>query len=84
METNRSRTLAACLLAACIGVSTLTEAQAVPAASAVRDQPVDALVPPTSAGDFTSQQLDAALTGDWRSPNNRARDIYRHPKATLQ
>lgn len=34
---------------------------------------------PDSAG-----QLDAAIAGGWRSPANRARDVYRHPKATLQ
>jgi predicted methyltransferase len=83
METKRLRTAAACLLAACIGLPALSSAQAV-AASSAPDQPADTLVPPTSASDFTSQQLDSALAGDWRSPNNRARDVYRHPKATLQ
>jgi predicted methyltransferase len=83
METKRLRTAAACLLAAWIGLPALSSAQAV-AASSAPDQPADTLVPPTSASDFTSQQLDSALAGDWRSPNNRARDVYRHPKATLQ
>ncbi|MET0331074.1 MAG: methyltransferase [Dyella sp.] len=27
--------------------------------------------------------LDAAIAGSWRLPNNRARDVYRHPAATL-
>ena len=27
--------------------------------------------------------LDAAIAGSWRSPENVARDIYRHPKETL-
>jgi predicted methyltransferase len=31
----------------------------------------------------TSQALDRILAGDWRAPENRARDRYRHPKATL-
>src|SRR5579863_3290489 len=31
----------------------------------------------------TSQALDRILTGDQRSEENRARDRYRHPKATL-
>jgi predicted methyltransferase len=31
----------------------------------------------------TSQALDRILAGDWRSEENRARDRYRHPKATL-
>jgi len=28
-------------------------------------------------------RLDAALAGDWRSAENRARDIHRHPRETL-
>lgn len=84
METNRLRTLAACLLMVGLGLPALALSQAAPAASTAQDQPADALVPPTSASDFTGQQLDSALAGDWRSPNNRARDVYRHPKATLQ
>lgn len=51
---------------------------------AAQDQPADALVPPTSASDFTGQQLDNVLAGSWRSAAHRARDVYRHPKATLQ
>jgi len=31
----------------------------------------------------TSQALDRILAGDWRSEESRARDRYRHPKATL-
>ncbi|MGB5544062.1 MAG: methyltransferase [Gammaproteobacteria bacterium] len=31
----------------------------------------------------TSQALDAALNGSQRSAENKARDIYRHPRATL-
>ena len=42
------------------------------------------MVPPTSASDFTASQLDDVLAGNWRSAANRARDVYRHPKATLQ
>ncbi|MFC5741328.1 class I SAM-dependent methyltransferase [Dyella tabacisoli] len=33
---------------------------------------------------FTSAQYQAQLDGAWRSPENRARDKYRHPTATLQ
>ncbi len=69
--------LAALLLAACGGTSGPADAQS-------QDQPAGALVPPTSATDFTASRLDQVLTGDWRSPENRARDVYRHPKATLQ
>ncbi|MGC1549908.1 MAG: methyltransferase [Rhodanobacter sp.] len=58
--------------------------ESVMAQQAVQDQPDGDLVPPTSASDFTASQLDAALAGSWRTPANRARDVYRHPKATLQ
>ena len=54
------------------------------AQQASQDQPTGDLVPPTSASDFTASQLDAVLGGSWRSAPNKARDIYRHPKATLQ
>jgi predicted methyltransferase len=49
-----------------------------------QDQPQDQLVPPTSADEFTAAQLDSVLAGSWRSAANRARDVYRHPKQTLQ
>jgi len=48
------------------------------------DQPADALVPPTSAADFTAGELDRVLEGGWRPAAERARDRWRHPKATLQ
>jgi predicted methyltransferase len=54
------------------------------AQQAAQDQPAGDLVPPASASDFTSGQLDAVLAGSWRAPANKARDVYRHPKATLQ
>ncbi|WP_430391608.1 class I SAM-dependent methyltransferase [Dyella sp. 20L07] len=69
--------LAAVLLASCSGTSTPANAQP-------QDQPTGELVPPTSATDFTASQLDQVLAGSWRSPENKARDVYRHPKATLQ
>ena len=75
---------AALLLAAWLGWPGAASAQLAPAASSGPDQPVDELVPPTSARDFTSAQLDSVLAGAWRAPANRARDVYRHPKATLQ
>jgi predicted methyltransferase len=68
--------LAALLLASCGGASA-PDAQA-------QDQPAGELVPPTTASDFTASQLDQVLAGSWRSADNRARDVYRHPKATLQ
>lgn len=54
------------------------------AQQAAQDQPAGDLVPPTSASDFTFGQLDSVLAGSWRSEHNKARDVYRHPKATLQ
>ncbi len=72
------------LLAMLLGMPVMVNAQVVPATSTEPDQPTDELVPPTSASDFTSAQLDSVLAGSWRSPANRARDVYRHPKATLQ
>jgi hypothetical protein len=32
----------------------------------------------------TLATLDKVTAGDWRSPENRARDIWRHPKETLK
>jgi len=72
------------LLAVLFGMPGMVNAQVVPTTSTEPDQPTDELVPPTSASDFTSSQLDSVLAGSWRSPANRARDMYRHPKATLQ
>ena len=74
----------ALLLAACLSLPGIAMAQAASATSAGTDQPANELVPPTSASDFTSAQLDGVLAGSWRSEANRARDVYRHPKATLQ
>jgi predicted methyltransferase len=37
----------------------------------------------TSSRQSTAQELDRILAGDQRSEENRARDNYRHPKATL-
>lgn len=47
------------------------------------DQPAGAVPPPTSAGEFTSARMASVLAGNWRSPENRARDRYRHPQQTL-
>jgi predicted methyltransferase len=54
------------------------------AQQAGQDQPAGDLVPPTSASDFTAGQLDTVIAGSWRSAPNKARDVYRHPKETLQ
>ena len=83
MKKSGSRTLAVLLVLAAATAPTLGLAQVKPSRTA-QDQPPDALVPPTSARDFTGQQLDSVLAGSGRSPEHRARDVYRHPKATLQ
>ncbi|TPG45862.1 methyltransferase [Rhodanobacter glycinis] len=79
-----ARLSAALLLAALPGLPVFAGVQMAHAASTEPDQPADMLVPPTSASDFTAAQLDSVLAGSWRAEANRARDVYRHPKATLQ
>jgi predicted methyltransferase len=71
-------------LTACLVLPVAAMAQAASASSPGQDQPAGGLVPPTSASDFTANQLDSVLAGNWRSATNSARDVYRHPKATLQ
>jgi len=59
-----------------------------PAPAAAPDKaPVDQPAsppPPQSAQAMFSAKLDQVLAGDWRSPANKARDAYRHPKQTLE
>jgi predicted methyltransferase len=44
----------------------------------------DAAAPATAtAPDLAAQKLDRAIAGDWRSPENTARDAFRHPRDTL-
>jgi predicted methyltransferase len=37
----------------------------------------------TASEAATSSALDAAIAGDWRDPKNTPRDVYRHPRETL-
>ena len=74
----------ALLLCAGLAWSVGSPAQHVSATPAVSDQPAGAPVAPTSARDFTTAQIDSVLAGSWRSAKDRARDVYRHPAATLQ
>ena len=76
--------LAAFSLMALVGWSNASFARQAVAMSSVADQPDGALVPPISASDFTATQLDTVLVGSQRSAADRARDVYRHPKETLQ
>lgn len=43
----------------------------------------DSVAPPASASTAAAAALDQAIAGSWRSPENRARDAWRHPKETL-
>lgn len=65
---------------ACAGLLGLALSHAALAAGA--QQPTRAA---SSTGiDATSAaQLDKAVAGSWRSPENKARDMYRHPQQTL-
>jgi predicted methyltransferase len=38
---------------------------------------------PVATIDPVTQALDRAIAGDWRSPENTARDAFRHPRDTL-
>lgn len=61
-----------------IGIALMAFGAAAGAVQAAQHPPA-AAASPSSAG-----SIDAVLAGSWRSPANRARDVYRHPKATLQ
>lgn len=62
-----------------IGIALMVFGAAAGAQQAMKHPPAGAAVASSSAS-----SIDAALAGGWRSPANRARDVYRHPKATLQ
>jgi predicted methyltransferase len=59
------------------------------APEAASDQPAEVVAPAsapteTAAADATpADPIAAAVAGDWRSDENKARDIYRHPAETL-
>jgi predicted methyltransferase len=46
------------------------------------DQP-ETPPPPASADSLAADALAAAIAGDWREADNKARDAYRHPAETL-
>ena len=60
-----------------IGIALLAFGTTAGATQAMKHQPAGAAATSGSA-------IDAVLAGGWRLPANRARDVYRHPKATLQ
>ena len=65
---------------ACVGLLGLAFAHT--ALAADTDQPARA-TPPASASQLTAAELDKAIAGSWRSPENKARDAYRHPREML-
>lgn len=48
----------------------------------MNDQPANP-TPPQSVEQMFAEKMDQVLAGTWRSAENKARDPYRHPKATL-
>ena len=80
-----ARTLISCfvvsLLAACASPGD-TGASASASASA-DDGAAAASASSSMVTNATGASLDAALSGAWRTPQNVARDKYRHPKETL-
>ncbi|HEX5960736.1 MAG TPA: methyltransferase [Rhodanobacteraceae bacterium] len=40
--------------------------------------------PPATTTDAFSGRIDSVLAGSWRTPADKARDRYRHPRATLE
>lgn len=76
--------LAAALSLALVACGQKTDAPA--AAESASDQPAEVVAPAPAAAPVVAEvadPLDAILAGDWRSPENKARDQYRHPKETL-
>lgn len=72
---------AAFALTACAGDDAATgETTAAASSAATQAAPETTMADATDAG----AALDAALAGDHRSEENRARDAWRHPKETLQ
>jgi predicted methyltransferase len=65
---------------ACAGLLGLALSHAALAAGA--QQPTRA-ASPTGVDATSAAQLDKAVAGSWRSPENKARDMYRHPQQTL-
>lgn len=58
-------------------------AEQTPAPAAASDQPAE-VVPPTPAEAAPVDALGAVIAGTWRSEKNKARDVYRHPRETLE
>ncbi|GHA87525.1 class I SAM-dependent methyltransferase [Cognatilysobacter bugurensis] len=72
-------TLVPALLAACAS----TQDSPTNTASAAEANAAATASAPASASAVDTAALDAAIAGDWRSAENRARDAHRHPRETL-
>src|SRR5690606_3159249 len=69
--------LAACALTAALAACNFT-ASAPPAGSEAAE------TAPPPAQEAEADALQQAIAGDWRDPDNVARDRYRHPEQTLE
>jgi predicted methyltransferase len=70
-------------LAACFALGACSEPAAPPVATPAPAPVEPATPPPAATPPSTDAALDAALQGAARSPENVARDIWRHPRETL-
>ena len=52
--------------------------------SAIFGSNLAAAAPPAPLSNISHEQFASVLKGDWRVPQNAARDQYRHPEQTLQ
>ncbi len=55
-----------------------------PPPPAPASEPEATAIPVPAPAPSTSELLDRAIAGDWRDPANVARDVWRHPKQTLE
>ncbi|HET6631933.1 MAG TPA: methyltransferase [Rhodanobacteraceae bacterium] len=90
MHTIVGITLGALLLAGCqpndAPISPAAAASVPAAADSGIEPPLDQpeqVTPPRSASDMLADQLAPIVDGAWRSVSHKARDRYRHPRATL-
>ncbi|WP_323122685.1 class I SAM-dependent methyltransferase [Burkholderia alba] len=65
-----------------LAVACLATLLTVSAVAHAQTAPPDAAAPPAAAA-FSASQWSEVLGGAWRPAANRARDVYRHPEATL-
>jgi predicted methyltransferase len=72
----------AVLLAACSSQREPASTASPPASAPVATS--DSSAPQATSPDAFSERLDRVLAGAWRTPADKARDQYRHPRETLQ